>query len=84
VVSAVFASSDPRKPSQKEDARPASSAPERERGVRNESEGRDRGVRGSIASAPWEENAHARVQGREAVGAGPVLIVDPPKRSRTS
>jgi hypothetical protein len=27
---------------------------------------RDRGVRGSIASAPWEENAHAHDGGREA------------------
>jgi len=27
---------------------------------------RDRGVRGSIASAPWEENTHAHDEGREA------------------
>jgi hypothetical protein len=32
-----------------------------------EEESRDRGVRGSIGSAPWEENAHARSPGREAV-----------------
>jgi len=28
--------------------------------------GRDRGVRGSITSAPWAEQAHAHDEGREA------------------
>jgi len=27
-----------------------------------ETKGRDRGVRGSIAASPWEENTHARVR----------------------
>jgi len=42
---------------------------------------RDRGVRGSIASAPWEENAHAHDEGREAAIMRSVLHRDPPKRS---
>jgi len=40
---------------------------------------RDRGVRGSIASAPWEENAHAHDESREAVVTRFVLKRDPPK-----
>jgi hypothetical protein len=32
----------------------------------DETSERDRGVRGSVASAPWEENAHAHDEGREA------------------
>jgi len=42
--------------------------------------GRDRDVRGSIASAPWEQNAHAHDEGREAQIMRPVLHRDPPKR----
>jgi hypothetical protein len=42
----------------------------------------DRGVRGSIASAPWEENAHAHAFLRK--GTGTVLDDDPPKRSRVA
>lgn len=42
------------------------------RRARREDEGRDRdtGVRGSVASAPWEDNAHAHHSGREAQGHG--------------
>jgi len=38
--------------------------------VRREGErgARDRDVRGSIASMPWEENTHARALGRKAAG----------------
>jgi len=60
VVSAVSASSDPCETFQKKDARRDCSVPERGRGVRVNG-ARDRGVRGSVASTPWEENAHARV-----------------------
>jgi len=34
-------------------------APSKGGEAEDEREDRDRGVRGSIASAPWEENAHA-------------------------
>jgi hypothetical protein len=60
VVSAVPALSDPYETFQKKDARRKGSGREGGRGARV-NEGRDRDVRGSIASAPWEENAHARV-----------------------
>jgi hypothetical protein len=43
----------------KGDARPQSSSRETSRGARVKRGGRDRGVRGSIASASWEHNAHA-------------------------
>jgi hypothetical protein len=48
--------------------------------------GYDRGVRGSIASAPWEENAHARDSKKirretRSSSSNEVLIHDPPKRS---
>jgi len=59
VVSAVITSSDPYQPPQRRrTARTKQlegSFEERE----DEKDDRDRGVRGSIASAPWEENAHA-------------------------
>jgi len=42
---------------------------------------RDRGVRGSIASAPWDENAHAHDQAVRHPSWGYVLHRDPPKRS---
>jgi hypothetical protein len=42
---------------------------------------RDRGVRGSIASAPWDENAHAHDQAVRHQSWGYVLHRDPPKRS---
>jgi hypothetical protein len=45
-------------------------------------EGRDRSVRGSIAAVPWEENAHVRSPGREAVEFEAARWHDdPPKRS---
>jgi hypothetical protein len=46
--------------------------------------GRDRGVRGSIASTPWEQDAHVRdskKNGRKTRSTSLVLHVDPPKRS---
>jgi hypothetical protein len=49
---------------------------------RGKHEGRDRDVRGSIAAAPWEENAHVRTPGREAVEfEASRWHDDPPKRS---
>jgi hypothetical protein len=60
------ASSDPYQPSQKEDVGPGhkqlEGSLERREDVNHG--GRDRGVRGSIASASWEENAHARYSER--------------------
>jgi hypothetical protein len=45
-------------------------------------EGRDRDVRGSIAAVPWEENAHVRSPGREAIEfEASHWYDDPPKRS---
>jgi len=41
---------------------------------------RDRDVRGSIASAPWEKNAHAHDEGREAAIMRSRVERDPPKR----
>jgi len=56
--------------------------PSRKRGRRRVvTSERDRGVRGSIASAPWEENAHARDQAVRHPSRGYVLHRDPPKRS---
>jgi hypothetical protein len=52
------------------DIRPGCSSHESGRGVRVNEVDRDRGVRGSVASAPWEENAHAITPGREAVEDG--------------
>jgi len=48
-----------------------------------ESENCDGGVRGSVASAPWEENAHVRIsrpQGNKRTRSSRCMI-DPPKRS---
>lgn len=42
---------------------------------------RDRGVRGSIASTPWEENAHAHDNAVRHGSWGYALHRDPPKRS---
>jgi hypothetical protein len=42
---------------------------------------RDKGVRGSVASAPWEENAHAHEESREANHHEITRSTfDPPKR----
>jgi hypothetical protein len=54
-------------PTLSKEGRAASKQPARRCWRREGSESRDRGVRGSIGSAPWEENAHARSPGREAV-----------------
>lgn len=44
---------------------------------------RDRDVRGSIASTPWEENAHAHDNAVRHRSWGYALHRDPPKRSRS-
>jgi hypothetical protein len=59
VVLAVSPSSDPCQSFQKKDVRTPCSSREGGRGARMKLGGRDRDVRGSIASAPWEEYAHA-------------------------
>lgn len=85
MTSAVSASSDPYHPCEEQDVRPGCSAREGGRGVRMKPRNRDTGVRGSVASAPWEQHAHAhdsRPQGNRAWGFA--LNDGPPKRSRMS
>jgi len=41
----------------------------------------DRGIRGSIALSPWEDNAHASRVSGSPVPRGSTLQPDPPKRS---
>jgi hypothetical protein len=72
----------PVRTNQKKDVRPACSSCEGGRGAKMKRRACDRGVRGSIASAPWEENAHARDFTVARPGArGLAFDDDPPKRS---
>jgi len=71
VVLAVFASSDPFQPVKTQangEDKEAGNTGEARWSVRMNEE-RDRGVRGSIACAPWEENAHARVSSPRGIRA---------------
>jgi hypothetical protein len=54
----------------------------RKRGRREDGPtGRDKGVRGSVAPVPWEENAHAHDESREANHhESTCWMFDPPKR----
>lgn len=85
MISAFAASSDPYHPFQNEGRTARLQLLRRRERREGEPGERDRGVRGSVAAAPWEENAHARDSSREAVEhEDDALTDDPPKRSRTS